>query len=83
VSIAQAILRGVLPQLRALETLLQGTVATINVNTKIFRNMALGQNYMSYYKVLDLGFRKIAEEKYHAHRGAVWPVPGLDDTRLS
>lgn len=70
-AVAQATLRGVLPQLRKLEILLQGTVATINISPKIFRNMALGQNYMSYYQSLDLRLRKIAEETYHAHRGAV------------
>jgi hypothetical protein len=63
--------RGVTPQLQQLETLLQGTVATININAKLLLNMALGQNYMSYYRSLDLGSRKIAEQRYHAHRGAV------------
>lgn len=70
-AVAQARLNGVLAQLRKLEILLHKTVATINASPKIFRNMALGQNYMSYYQSMDLGLRKIAEETYHAHRGAV------------
>jgi hypothetical protein len=70
-AVAEATLKGVLPQLQKLEILLRDTVATINISPKIFRNMALGQNYMSYYRSLDHGLRKIAEEAYHAHRGAV------------
>jgi len=70
-AVTQATVRGVMVQVRQLEILLQGTVATINVDAKILRNMAVGQNYLSYYKALDLGLRKIAEERYHAHRGAV------------
>jgi len=68
---ADAAARGVVAQLSELETSLQKTVATLNVNPKILRNMALSQNYMSYYKARDSGLRKIAERQYHAHRGAV------------
>jgi len=70
-AVSGAALRGVASPLAQLESLLQRTVATINVDAKIFRNMAFGQNYMSYYKALDLGLRKIAEQQYHGHRGAV------------
>jgi hypothetical protein len=70
-AMTDAVARQVEPQVRRLETLLQGTVATINIDAKLLRNLAFGQNYMSYYKALQLGLRKIAEQVYHAHRGAV------------
>ena len=63
--------RGVEPQVDELETLLLRTVATINIGAKLLRNMAFGQNYMSYYKAMEIGSRKIAERQYHSHRGAV------------
>ncbi len=71
IALSDSASRGVTPQIQYLETLLQGTVATINIDAKLLRNMSLGQNYMSYYKSLDLGLRKIAAQMYHAHRGAV------------
>jgi hypothetical protein len=70
-AIADAAGRGIAAQLGELETRLQGAVATLNVDPKILRNMSQSQNYISYYKALELGFRKIAERQYHAHRGAV------------
>ena len=70
-AIADAASRGVTAQVQRLESLLQGTVATINVRANMVRNMALGQNYVSYYNALAHGARKIAEQKYHAHREAV------------
>jgi hypothetical protein len=70
-AIADAASRGVATQVQRLESLLQGTVATINVRPNIVRNMALGQNYVSYYNALAHGARKIAEQNYHAHRDAV------------
>lgn len=63
--------RGVEPQVDELETLLLRTVATINIGAKLLRNMAFGQNYMTYYKAMEIGSRKIAERQYHSHRGAV------------
>jgi hypothetical protein len=47
-SLADAAVRGVEPQVQQLETVLEGTVATINIDVKLLRNMAFGQNYMSY-----------------------------------
>lgn len=63
--------RGVASRVQDLERLLQGTVATINVSANIIRNMALGQNYISYYNALAHDARKIAQQYYHAHREAV------------
>jgi hypothetical protein len=70
-AVARAVGRGLAILVREVETLFEGSIATVNVDTKLFRNMAYSQNYMSYYKALALGLRKIAEERYHAHRGAV------------
>ena len=63
--------RGVTAQVRQLETILQDSIATINVDAKLLSNMAKSQNYMSYYNAIALGLRRIAERKYHAHRSAV------------
>lgn len=44
--------RGVAAQVQQLETILQDSVATINIDAKLLRNMAKSQNYMSYYNAL-------------------------------
>jgi hypothetical protein len=41
--------RGVTARVQQLETILQGSIATINIDAKLFSNMAKSQNYMSYY----------------------------------
>jgi hypothetical protein len=70
-AVADAAARGVTAQVQRLETVLQATVAKINVTPKIVRNMVLGQNYISYYNAIALGARKIAERELHAHRETV------------
>jgi hypothetical protein len=70
-AILDASTRGAAAQIAHMTTILNGAVATLNVDAKLLRNMSLGQNYMSYYKALDSRSRKIAEREYHAHRGAV------------
>ena len=47
--------RGVTAQVRQLETILQDSIATINVDAKLLSNMAKSQNYMSYYNAIALG----------------------------
>jgi hypothetical protein len=63
--------RGVTAQVQQLETILQDSIATINIDAKLLSNMAKGQNYLSYYNAFALGLRRIAEREYHAHRLAV------------
>jgi hypothetical protein len=70
-AIVDAVARSIPSRVQELERLLEGSVATINVQPNIIRNMALGQNYISYYNALGRGARKIAEREYDAHRRAV------------
>lgn len=70
-AVADAAGRGCAAQVAELEALLQATVATINVDAKVLRNMSLSQNYMSYYRALAEGARQIAERQLHAHRAVV------------
>jgi hypothetical protein len=55
----------------ALEKLLTDAVATINVSPLILAKMALGEQYLGYYRALERGLRFKAEDIYHAHRLAV------------
>lgn len=70
-AIDDAASRGVTPRLQSLEMLLKGTVATINVSTKVLRNMSMGDNYISYYNALAISARKAAAAIYDGHRRAV------------
>jgi hypothetical protein len=63
--------RGARRQVEQVESLIAGSTATINVPPKILSSMVLGAAYRSYYKALDQDLRRIAEQKYHAHRAAV------------
>lgn len=69
--VADAERRGVKSKLDKLEAFLAGSVATINVRPSSLLNMTLGTAYRSYHRALDQSLRRIAEEKYHAHRAAV------------
>lgn len=69
--VADAERRGVKSQLDKIETLLARSAATINLRPDNLLSMTLGTAYRSYHRALDQGLRRIAEEKYHAHRTAV------------
>jgi tetratricopeptide (TPR) repeat protein len=70
-ALEDAEMRGYVSQVRDLEVLLKNSVATINVTPKLLYCVAADGRYVSYYKAVDRGIRKIAERKYHAHRGVV------------
>ena len=70
-AVADAARRGVTPRVQTLERFLEGAAATINVSVKIFRNMSMGDNYISYYNALAIGARKAAGATYDSHRRAV------------
>lgn len=70
-TVADAAGRNCTDKIQLLENLLNASVATINVSVKVVRNMAFGENYMSYYNALEQGARRSAERQYHAHRRAV------------
>ena len=70
-ALADADHRGARSGVDKLEAALDGSVATINVDAKLLFNLSAGQNYISYYKALGRGLRKIAERQYHAQRGKV------------
>jgi hypothetical protein len=70
-AMADAASRAVSSRVQTLERLLQGSVATINVSTKILRNISMGDNYISYYNALAINARKAAAAVYDAHRRAV------------
>jgi hypothetical protein len=63
--------RKVEAQVQQLESILNQSVATINISPKLLYNIAAGQNYMSYYKAMDQQLRGIAERKYHEDRTVV------------
>jgi hypothetical protein len=70
-ALTEAHRRGCTAKVNHLESLLKGSVATINVHPKLLYCMAAGAKYVSYYHAIERGFREVAERKYHAHRGAV------------
>lgn len=70
-ALQDAAARGVQSGIRELERVLGGSVATINIDAKLLYNLAVGTNYISYYKALDEGLRQIAERQYHGQRQKV------------
>ena len=70
-AVADATRRGLESKIDRIESLLAGSVATINVSPKVILSMVLGTAYQSYHRALDQDLRQIAERKYHAHRVAV------------
>lgn len=70
-ALADADRRAVRGKVSQLEALLRSSVATINIPPKLLYSLALGQEYVSYYRAVAAGQRRIAELTYHAHRGAV------------
>jgi tetratricopeptide (TPR) repeat protein len=70
-ALTDASVRGCGSQVSQLEALLMKSIATINVTPKLLYCIAADAKYVTYYKAIDLGVRRIAERKYHAHRGVV------------
>lgn len=84
-AVADALARGVETRFDALENILKGSVATINITSKLLYAMAAGQNYVSYYKALKTDLRRIAERQYHAQRSKVDAAihPGYEEEILN
>lgn len=83
-AVADGVSRGAKAKLDALEAILRASIATINIDPKLFYNMAAGQNYISYYRALRDDLREIAEEQYHTQRSKVDDVihPGYPEAIL-